>query len=401
MTLKTRLLIDYYVGGLAHFTLKPLVMALGRLLHRNHRLDDVEDVTIVKLMGGGSLIIAYPSLLAIKRRPQTKSLRLVASPTTKPFAELLGIFDEIIVVREGGLIAVFVDSARALWRLWRCDTMVDLEIHSRLSTVFCLLTAARNRIGFYTQESFWRRGISTHLLFCQVHEGIYYFYDQITQLLRAEVPSWSACNDNLRRSLGLVAQVPRPSATGRRIAIAPCCSELCRERMLKPEEWETVVRQRFTGADLPAEIHLLGAPSDKARVEAIVRVLEPLWPNTRIINHAGELHLLDSVRLLGELDELLAIDSSMLHVARLLGIRTVSYWGPTAPRTQLRAVDASRDEVHYAKIPCSPCVHISSQTPCRGNNLCIRFAVDPQYPADRNPPWLASHPRPEPDASQR
>ena len=89
MTLKTRLLIDYYVGGLAHFTLKPLVMALGWLLHRNHRLSDVKDVVIVKLMGGGSLVIAYPALLAIKRLPQVKSLRLVASPTTKPFAELL------------------------------------------------------------------------------------------------------------------------------------------------------------------------------------------------------------------------------------------------------------------------------------------------------------------------
>ena len=396
MKLKTRLLIDYYTGGLAHFALKPLVIALGWLLRRDHRLDNTADVVIVKLLGGGSLIIAYPALLAIKRLPNIKSLRLVASPTTKPFAELLGIFDEIIVIREAGLAVLLFDSAKALFRLWRCDTMVDLEIHSRLSTVFCLLTAARNRIGFYTQESFWRRGISTHLLFCQVNEGIYYFYDQVAQLLGAEVPSWSGCRSYLRASLGLGEQIPQPLGSPRRIAIAPCCSELCPERMLKPEEWPIVVARCFADSKPPAEIHLLGARSDHARVEAVMHVLEPLWPDARIVNHAGELQLLDSVRLLGELDELLAIDSSILHVARLLGIRTLSFWGPTAPLTQLRAVDASRDQVHYAGLPCSPCVHVSSQTPCRGNNLCIRFAVSPQYPANRNPPWLASHPRPEP-----
>ena len=282
MTLKTRLLIDYYVGGLAHFTLKPLVMALGWLLHRNHRLSDVKDVVIVKLMGGGSLVIAYPALLAIKRLPQVKSLRLVASPTTKPIAELLGIFDEIIVIREAGLGAVLTDSAKALCRLWRCDTMVDLEIHSRLSTVFCLLTAARNRIGFYTQESFWRRGISTHLLFCQVHEGIYYFYDQIAQLFGAQVPPWSVCSNNLRTAIGLDAQSPSPPPLGRRIAIAPCCSELCRERMLQPQEWATVVAQRFAAAEAPVEIHLLGAPSDKARVEEVAESLNGILPQTQI-----------------------------------------------------------------------------------------------------------------------
>jgi ADP-heptose:LPS heptosyltransferase len=170
--------------------------------------------------------------------------------------------------------------------------------------------------------------------------------------------------------------------------------------MLKPEEWGTVLTQRFAESDPPSEIHLLGSPSDQARVEEIGRAIQPLWPGTRVFNHAGQQHLLDSVRLLSELDELLAIDSSMLHVARLLGIRTVSFWGPTDPLTRLRSADATRDQVHYARLPCSPCVHISSQTPCRGNNLCIRFAVNPLYPANRNPPWLASHPRPEPEPAQ-
>jgi ADP-heptose:LPS heptosyltransferase len=404
MTLKTRLLIDYHIGGLAHLVLKPLVIFLGWLLRRDHHLETTTDVVVVKLLGGGSLIIAYPALLAIKRQPNIKSLRLVASPTTKPFAELLGIFDEIIVIREAGLMAVIADSLKALARLWRCDTMVDLEIHSRLSTIFCLLTAARNRVGFYTQGSFWRRGISTHLLFCQVNEGIYHFYDQVAQLLGAVVPPWEECSRTLRSFLQIDDRLsPRVNAeplesskVALRIAIAPCCSDLCKERMLRPHEWATVLAAHFPSADSVKEIHLLGAPSDHDRLEAVRLAIEPLWPATRVLNRAASLSLGQSVHLITQMDQLLAVDSSMLHSARLLGVPTVSYWGPTDPLTSLRPSDAPRDEVHYAKLPCSPCVHISSQTPCRGNNLCIRFAVNPAFPANRNPPWLASHPDPQP-----
>jgi ADP-heptose:LPS heptosyltransferase len=389
MKLKTRLLIDYYVGGLTHALLKPVVIFLGRVLRRDHALEKCEDVTIVKLLGGGSLIIAYPALLAIRRLPHVKRLRLLASPSTRRFGEMLGIFDEVIVLRDNNVLSLARDSIKTIVRLWRTDMMIDLEIHSRLTTLFCLLTCARNRIGFYTQESFWRKGISTHLFFCQLSSGVYLFYDQIARFLGAKSASLRDAGAAFRTALGLPARVENRSKSGK-VAIAACCSDLGRERMMLVSEWVEILRKRYGADCLPGEIHLLGGNRDRAYYEQLGAAIVAAWPTAKVLNRAAELKLDESVKLLAEMDELLSIDSSLLHFARLLGVKTVSYWGPTAPETRLRASDMASDEIHYEKLPCSPCVHIASATPCRGNNLCMRFAANPEFEGDRNPSWIIS-----------
>ena len=163
-SLQRRLQIDCYIGGLLHLLLKPMVILLGILLRRDHDLRKCKTVTILKLLGGGSLAIAYPSILALKRSGQITRLQAVTSSRTRSFAELLGVFDEVIVIRDESIATLLTDSIRTLWRLFRCEAIVDLEVHSRLTTVFCLLSCARNRIGFYTLNSFWRR--SFRPIFC-------------------------------------------------------------------------------------------------------------------------------------------------------------------------------------------------------------------------------------------
>jgi ADP-heptose:LPS heptosyltransferase len=91
---------------------------------------------------------------------------------------------------------------------------------------------------------------------------------------------------------------------------------------------------------------------------------------------------------LAEVDELICIDSALLHYARLLGIPTISFWGPTDPASRLRESDVNRDEIHYHKLPCSPCVHVAQEPPCRGDNVCMRFAVDPDRVMEANPKWI-------------
>src|SRR5205823_42189 len=95
-----------------------------------------------------------------------------------------------------------------------------------------------------------------------------------------------------------------------------------------------------------------------------------------------------AVREVASLQELLTVDSALLHFARLLGTPTESFWGPTDPKTRLRPFPFARDVVHYEKISCSPCVHMTRTAPCGGNNVCMRLACDPAADIDRNPAWV-------------
>jgi ADP-heptose:LPS heptosyltransferase len=384
MHLRTKLIADYYLGGALHVVLKPAAIVLGKVLRRPHDLAPCASITVVKMLGGGSLAIAYPAFLALKRLPGLRTLRIVTTPAIEPFARCLGVFDEIIIIRDGNPVGIALDSARALWRLFGTDAIVDLEVYSRLTTVFALLTCAKNRVGFYTDRSFWRRRISSHLLFCNFSNGIYNSYDQIAALFGAEVPGADECRAAFRAAAA-AGESPGPP----RIAVAPCCSELSPERMLRHDEWVRILRAKVAAmGESAAEIHLLAGPRDRAHTGALARILEAALPGVSVHDHSGEYTLDRSIRLLATARVALCIDSSLLHLARLLGVPTVSYWGPTDPRTLMRPWPGSLDEVHYRKISCSPCVHLAQQPPCGGNNLCMRLAADPARSGDPNPAWV-------------
>lgn len=389
MQLRTKLIADYYVGSVLHALLKPGAIVLGKLLRRSHALAPCRTLTVVKMLGGGSLAIAYPSFLALRTVPGLERLQIVTSPSIEPFARALGVFDEILVIRDGSAWELGIDSLRALRRLFRTDAVVDLEVYSRLTTVFSLLTCARNRIGFYTDSSFWRRRISSHLLFCNFSNGIYHSYDQIAALFGVAVPGADACRRAFRASIGAAPQAEDGVV---RIAVAPCCSALSRERMLRDEEWTRIVAERVGrhGQEPSVEVHVFGSGADREYVGRLGAALGTAIPHAAVRTHAGDFSLEESILAISTARVLLCIDSSLLHFARLLGVPTVSYWGPTDPRTLLRPWPGSADEIHYRKISCSPCVHLAQQPPCGGNNLCMRLAADPTRSDDPNPVWVVA-----------
>ena len=160
--------------------------------------------------------------------------------------------------------------------------------------------------------------------------------------------------------------------------------------MLQPHEWVEVFRRRF-GREDPGrkiEIRLMGGRGDQADVDQLSDVIRMAFPGVIIANNAGKTSLAESVRGLAEVDELICIDSALLHFARLLGVPTISFWGPTDPASRLRVSDLNHDEIHYRKLPCSPCVHVAQEPPCQGDNVCMRIAANPNLEVEMNPKWI-------------
>ena len=383
MTLDFQRVMDRYAGTPLRLLLKPPAMLLGRILRRPHELSTCSSLTLLKLRGGGSLAIAYPAILGLRRSRQIRQLRIVTTAAVEPFASVLGIFDEVIVVRDQTGLQLLMSSARTIAKLFRCDALADFEMHSRLANVFCLLTCARNRIGFYASDASLRSSLATHPLFSDPSGRVYESYDQVTRLFGAEVPDMEDCAREFRRRLG----VPEERRTGEciDIGLAPTCSELRKERMLRPAEWVEIVKRKAVGGD--TRFHLLGGESERARLDELAALLRREVPGARFENQAGRRPLVESLRQVAQLREVICVDSALLHFARLLGTPATSYWGPSDPETLLRPVARGLDEIHYEKIACSPCVYAARVAPCRGNNVCMRLACNPGAPVDRNPAW--------------
>ncbi len=159
--------------------------------------------------------------------------------------------------------------------------------------------------------------------------------------------------------------------------------------MLSAGQWAGILQKRFPAGERPT-LHFIGGPSDRVLADEIIRALQAPEPEWHCQNHCGECALRESIELISRMDALYCVDSSLLHFARLLGVRTVSFWGPTDPRIMLRPDPALQEEANYVKLGCSPCIHIAFEPPCFGNNLCMAAsACGEAYEGTRNPIWAA------------
>jgi ADP-heptose:LPS heptosyltransferase len=367
MDVRTQRKLDNYVGRLGIAMLRPAAMLLGLLLRRDHELTVGTEVVWVKMLGGGSLLLAMPMLLGFRRAHPRVRMVLVTTASVKPFAELMGVFDEYRVVDTGSPWRVVRSGLSALSRSLRVDCIIDLEVHSRLTTVFTTLTLARNRVSFWLEDIFWRRGLSSHLVFFNRASGSFHFYDRIGDLFGVLIASREECRAALLEACK-IASLPAPVSG--QVSVGFACSDLGQERMLNPTQWARVFADHIQPAH--RTFVFLGGPGDRDRAQQIIAVVQSHFPHVAIRNSCGELTLSASVATLFASSEFWGIDSGLLHLARITGVRCLSYWGPTDPTTRLRDGWSVEDRVYYRKIACSPCVHTSEEPPCRGDNRCIQ-----------------------------
>jgi ADP-heptose:LPS heptosyltransferase len=368
MNLYIKKVIDFYIGGLLILILRPLTVVLGKVLQRNHNPYPQGDITVIKMLGGGSLVIGAAALLAIKKTYPKNKLQLVTTPGIVPFAKSLGVFDEILVIDDKSFISLVLSSLKILKRLFRTDTILDYEVYSRLTTIFALITCARNRIGFYRESVEARKNFSTHIVYFNLYYGSWYFYEKLSKLIGCSIPSDVEVRDHFQKLHAIDRQ---PSMGVVKIGIGHGCSDLSLERMLSPEEWKILASHRLSPSKT-YEFHFYGVRKDSIIAGQIVEQLKTLPFQMTFHDHCGETNLSGSIKAMSEMDEFWAIDSSLLHYSRLIGIKTVSVFGPTSPQSLIKPLSYLEEEILYEQIPCSPCVHVTEDPPCNGNNICIK-----------------------------
>lgn len=353
--------IDHLIGSSFLSLLKLPILLSKKILNRDHSLEPKGDILVIKMLGGGSLVIAYQALFSLKRKFPDQKIKLLTTKGVKPFADLTNIFDEVIIIDETSLFSLLKTSIEAIKKLFRIDTVLDFEVHSQLTTLFSLILFSRNRIGFYRDHKTARSNAITHKIYFNYFHGTYYFYEEMVSLLTKYILPFEESKEYFIKSNNFAIS---PSNT---IGIFPICSELGRERMLKPNQWlEFCKNQKLDSIDT---IYIFGGPNDLKLIEEIKMSLAPI--DAEIINLAGKTSLKESLNYISNCSEVWSIDSGLLHFARLIGIPSKSIWGPTAPFTRLKKIQDYNEKIYYNKIPCSPCIHVMEFPPCLGVNKCI------------------------------
>lgn len=98
----------------------------------------------------------------------------------------------------------------------------------------------------------------------------------------------------------------------------------------------------------------------------------------RVANMAGAaIGMGNELSLLSHCDVMLSMDSANMHLASLVGLRTVSLWGATHPYAGFMGFNQSIDDAVQLDMTCRPC-SIYGNKPClRGDYHCLR-GISPQ-----------------------
>lgn len=115
-------------------------------------------------------------------------------------------------------------------------------------------------------------------------------------------------------------------------------------------------------------IFLFGGPNEEEKLNQLVD------SNSKIVNLAGQFNLGDEINLMKQLNVILAMDSSNMHLATLASVPVVSIWGATHINTgfgPLSGNDQNIVEISTTELDCRPCSVFGNQPCFRGDYACL------------------------------
>lgn len=371
---------DNILGEILIYLFAPFAFLANKII--GSFIPSKNSICILKMLGGGSLLIAYPALLGIRNKYKTKCFILICTKEVKVYASLMGIFDEIYIIETQSIFALISSALKALKGALRSHFFLNIEMHSKLCAIYSLSSLSKERFGLFQSWNKWQKNYINNPIFYNSHSPIFVGYDQLAKKINAEPYDWELASKNFQESNGFIP-ISISDPTFLRVALAPFCSPLYREREFSAQEWVPILAKH-----LPInckELVIMGGYSDIARATIVNELIESMFPSISIVNKVGMTTLGEVINEFQTIDKLITIDSGINHIARLLNIPVISFWGPSDPRLRLKNINKSNDNHFYHKISCSPCVHLIDHPPCNGDNICMK--IHHQELSSRNPLW--------------
>ena len=122
------------------------------------------------------------------------------------------------------------------------------------------------------------------------------------------------------------------------------------------------LRERFPAAT----VFIFGGGKDE---KMVAEELQSEFPNSRSV--VGLLGLRGELDLMANLDAMISMDSSAMHMSSIVGTPVVSVWGATHPYAGFLGFGQSEQNAVGTDIPCRPC-SVYGNKPCyRGDYACL------------------------------
>ncbi|HSR50217.1 MAG TPA: glycosyltransferase family 9 protein, partial [Acidobacteriota bacterium] len=247
MNLSAARRLDRWIG-IPACALLSLVHWLTRLASRRPP-HDPGSFLLIQISEMGSVLLAYPMLLEIRRRHAGARISFLIFAKNRDSLKLLGRAgpDHIIELDDRGIVGFLRSAVAAILRLRKIgiDTALDLELFSRSSAILAALSGARHRAGFHrhSMEGLYRGSFWTHPVLYNPYQHMSGNFANLLDALQGATgrPLVKEC----RQTKVNLPSPPRDEA--RRIRMAEVLAQSCRR--MRPES--RIVLLNPSGGALP------------------------------------------------------------------------------------------------------------------------------------------------------
>ncbi len=363
MNLKTKILIDKFIGLPIVYVLNIVARILGFLLRINHSLDKpITKIIVSKYVGIGSIIQATPLLATLRKNYPAAKIIFLTNESNKELFNSIPSIDDVYTITDKSFFLLLKSNFKLLLRLWKfkAELFVDLEIYSNYSSAIATMSISKNRFGFFKDDKMYRMGIYTHMLYYNIKAPISQTYLQFARLLN--------CTDIINE-LQLFAQQKSNSfkevSEQRYIIINANASDLRIERRWQKENFVELINM-LSHQYINYSIVLIGSKNEKNYIDTLYNQLAK---KENVINAVGKFSITELIYFISNAELMITNDSGPMHIAFALKTKTIALFGPCSPQ---QYGGTENTIIHYKNVYCSPCVHEFLIPPCKGNNVCMK-----------------------------
>jgi len=391
--------VDYWIGIPLAWCVTlwyKLQRALG--LKNPRYQEPPKRVLFIELAEMGSTILAYPAFRKFRELYPEAEIYFLVFRQNAPTADLVDLIPKqnVLTIDSSNPWRFFLGTIGIILKTRRLgiDTVVNLEMFARYSTILSYLTGARKRAGFYRffNEGLYVGDFLTHKVPYNPHIHTAQSFITLVRSLaedQSDVPlgKFSVQDDDLslpviRPNTNEQSRVweilrdaaPHISQKHTIVILNPNASKLIEVRRW-PIGRYTDLAKKIVQERPDTYVVVMGSASERAEAETIVSACA----SDRVLNLAGKTTLMELVHLFSVADVLVTNDSGPAHFASLTPIHIMVFFGPETPK--LYKPLSKNATILYSWFACSPCVSVHNQrrTPCTANKCLGAIEVEEVY----------------------
>ena len=376
-----------------------VVRWFGSLIYppSNHK---PKKVLFIELSEMGSAIIAHSALTRVKTLfPEAEPYFLIFKKNRESVDLLNTIpFERVLTISDKSFLDFSVSAAKMLFhiRSLQIDTVIDMELFSRFTTIFSFLTGAKRRVGYhnYTAEGLYRGNLISHPVFYNPHQHMAFNFIALIHALEADQADAPLLKKDVRPMLqplplfmptpqedrdmrALVTELyPAFTAETDLIVFNPDPGDALPIRGWPMENFEELAR-RILDKNPRAVIGVVGLGRSKSYAEALQKATAGGGRDGRCIDLTGRTKSLrELLAILTFSKMLITNDSGPAHMAMLTPVKTVTIFGPETPA--LYGPLGKNATNIFANFSCSPCLSAANHrhTICQDSKCLKAISVD-------------------------